>query len=67
MGTYASPPPSNITNLSTAMGMLLFRFTNVSAPPYAVVMTTRPHAIASCATRPQPSPRVGSTTAVAYC
>lgn len=48
------------------MGMLLFRFTNVSAPPYAVVMTTRPHAIASCATRPQPSPRVGSTTAVAY-
>ena len=39
---------------------------NVSAPPYPVVMTGTPQLIASCATRPHPSPRVGSTTAVAY-
>lgn len=39
---------------------------NVSAPPYPVVITGTPQLIASCATRPHPSPRVGSTTAVAY-
>ncbi len=39
--------------------------TNAAGPDQSVAMTGRPIAIASSSGRPQPSPRVGATTASA--